>query len=67
MKAVRLLKFLIGLTALTREHGVTIKGNELIIDDRPEGQYMVDPNNPGAGAGIEFKWEAEPELVSKRS
>lgn len=55
-KAARLLKFLIDLTALSHEHGVRISGNALFIEDGP-GRYMVDPNNPGDGAGLEFKWE----------
>ena len=55
-RAARLLRFLIQLTALSRVHGVVIKGNELVVDDKP-GQYMIDPNNPGEGEGLEFKWE----------
>lgn len=55
-KAARLLRFLIELTVLSRTHGVLVKGSELVIADEP-GQYMVDPNHPGAGEGIEFKWE----------
>ena len=57
-KPRRLFYFLLGLSALSREHGVIVTGlPDLEHVDLPEGAYALNPNNEGPV----FAWRETPQ------